>query len=183
MQTEYEELKNAIKELIKMDGAPEQSKHNLKEALKVMDVMSFIDSVKTNTHFANKFGWSMDLFVRAILPSLKNQSFQMAVLSEDYSVLEALTTMFIFGWHAGKQEPQDQLTPTAKAPAIEGLIKGIVPTNMTRDEAVSQSLCIWCKGEAKEFRDEISKKEYLISAMCQQCQDHVFTEGEDMEVD
>lgn len=37
----------------------------------------------------------------------------------------------------------------------------------------SYNQCTWCKGEAREFRNEISKKEYSISGFCQKCQDEL----------
>jgi len=40
--------------------------------------------------------------------------------------------------------------------------------------------CTWCAkeiDEEKEFRNEVSRREYKISGFCQQCQDETF--GED----
>lgn len=40
--------------------------------------------------------------------------------------------------------------------------------------------CIWCSKEfeiEKEFRNEISLREFKISGLCQKCQDKIF--GED----
>lgn len=34
--------------------------------------------------------------------------------------------------------------------------------------------CPTCKKDIKEFRNQISKREFEISGMCQQCQDSVF---------
>jgi len=41
---------------------------------------------------------------------------------------------------------------------------------------VEQSLCVFCKTPINEmgFRDELSKKEYSISGLCQKCQDNIF---------
>ncbi len=36
--------------------------------------------------------------------------------------------------------------------------------------------CVCCGKAATEFRDEISKREYRISSLCQKCQDEVFAE-------
>jgi len=36
--------------------------------------------------------------------------------------------------------------------------------------------CVCCGKNATEFRDEISKREYQISTLCQACQDEVFAE-------
>lgn len=39
---------------------------------------------------------------------------------------------------------------------------------------VEEKKCPICKEPVGEFRDELSKKEYGISGMCQKCQDSVF---------
>ena len=36
--------------------------------------------------------------------------------------------------------------------------------------------CVCCGKNADTFRDEISRKEYKISCLCQECQDEVFAE-------
>ena len=36
--------------------------------------------------------------------------------------------------------------------------------------------CVCCGKSATEFRDEISKREYQITSLCQKCQDEVFAE-------
>ena len=36
--------------------------------------------------------------------------------------------------------------------------------------------CVCCGKAATEFRDEISKREYRISSLCQHCQDEVFAQ-------
>ena len=36
--------------------------------------------------------------------------------------------------------------------------------------------CVCCGKSATEFRDEISKREYRISSLCQHCQDEVFAQ-------
>ena len=38
--------------------------------------------------------------------------------------------------------------------------------------------CPICHNKIGEFRDELSKKEYEISGMCQDCQDEFFDKGE-----
>jgi len=37
-----------------------------------------------------------------------------------------------------------------------------------------QGYCATCGCEVREFRDELSRVEYGISGMCQECQDDVF---------
>lgn len=41
-------------------------------------------------------------------------------------------------------------------------------------ERIENNKCATCNGEVGEFSDELSKKEYSISGMCQKCQDGVF---------
>jgi hypothetical protein len=35
-------------------------------------------------------------------------------------------------------------------------------------------VCVTCGGQVGEFRNDLSRKEYTISGMCQECQDSVF---------
>jgi len=51
------------------------------------------------------------------------------------------------------------------------------------DTAASQiqKVCGWCKKPVGEFKDEVSAREYKISAMCQPCQDLAFVEPEELE--
>lgn len=46
-------------------------------------------------------------------------------------------------------------------------------TEVTR---VEQGLCPFCNKKPGPFRDEVSKKEFKISGLCQDCQDETFTE-------
>ncbi len=41
--------------------------------------------------------------------------------------------------------------------------------------------CIWCnkKFELEDLKDDLSRKEALISGFCQECQDKTFKEDED----
>lgn len=41
-------------------------------------------------------------------------------------------------------------------------------------EAIAKMRCPICKQDIKEFRDQLSAKEYSISGMCQACQDGIF---------
>jgi len=41
-------------------------------------------------------------------------------------------------------------------------------------------LCKFCKKEIKGFKDALSIKEFSISGLCQECQDKVFTEYEEI---
>jgi len=45
---------------------------------------------------------------------------------------------------------------------------------MARSEALEQNKCAKCEVDITEFKDEISEREYKISAWCQTCQDGFF---------
>ena len=64
-----------------------------------------------------------------------------------------------------------------KSPVIEALVCSL--TGVSRVGAVQEASCGTCGGEARIFRDAISRKEYTISAMCQDCQDKVFGDPEE----
>ena len=55
----------------------------------------------------------------------------------------------------------------------------INPLRREVNKVISSCRCAWCGASSKKvregFRDELSKKEYQISALCQKCQDEVFT--------
>ena len=42
------------------------------------------------------------------------------------------------------------------------------------EESQNKKVCVSCGEEAKDFKDEVSKKEFSISGMCQECQDFTF---------
>lgn len=48
----------------------------------------------------------------------------------------------------------------------------------TSKEAEEEKKCLYCGKKIKEFRDELSIKEYNITGMCQKCQDEMFEGGE-----
>lgn len=66
--------------------------------------------------------------------------------------------------------------PTSKAPEIEEFLDNVGKEmfGRTRSESIASNTCATCGGEAKEFCDELSQKEYSISGMCQKCQDEVY---------
>lgn len=47
-----------------------------------------------------------------------------------------------------------------------------------RSESIANSICVLppfgCGGPAHTFHDPLSKKEYMISGLCQKCQDQIF---------
>ena len=42
---------------------------------------------------------------------------------------------------------------------------------MPRSQALAQQRCAQCAGDATEFKDDISRREYTLTAWCQPCQD------------
>ena len=43
-----------------------------------------------------------------------------------------------------------------------------------RKESIAQDTCVSCKEDASTFNDDLSRKEFTISGLCQICQDSVF---------
>lgn len=66
------------------------------------------------------------------------------------------------------------LDPTEKAPEIEALINSMF--DIDRRGTIKSRKCAFCSVSVDEndFRDELSKKEYTISGICQDCQDKTF---------
>ena len=78
---------------------------------------------------------------------------------------------------------KDQINPAWKAPQIDALLSEIIFNGKDRVTCIKEGTCITCD-EAKgliatSFRDDVSRKEYAISAMCQSCQDDVFGVSDD----
>ena len=48
-----------------------------------------------------------------------------------------------------------------------------------RDFARMSGRCASCGNKAENFRDELSRKEYAMSFLCQGCQDVLYVEDED----
>jgi len=63
----------------------------------------------------------------------------------------------------------------AKNEVIENLLEEFSKIIGTpRSIAFKTNTCVTCSGEANDFRDATSKKEYTISGMCQPCQDKIW---------
>jgi len=46
-----------------------------------------------------------------------------------------------------------------------------------RTTAITNDLCVSCARDASSFRDDLSRREYTMSGLCQLCQDEVFGAG------
>jgi hypothetical protein len=70
-------------------------------------------------------------------------------------------------------------TPSTKAASVERVLQGV----FGRTDAIEADTCVpapfGCGGAADSFRNDISRKEYRISGLCQTCQDEVFTPWEE----
>jgi hypothetical protein len=76
------------------------------------------------------------------------------------------------------------MKPTNKAPAIDAMLSSIF--GVDRTATISEGKCVSCDSTgniATSFHDDISRKEYAISGLCQSCQDDVFGGSDDEDDD
>jgi hypothetical protein len=66
--------------------------------------------------------------------------------------------------------------PSDKSPEMENSLTGMF--GFDRRDNINKNVCcpapIGCGGPATEFEDDLSRKEYTISGLCQKCQNSVF---------
>ena len=69
--------------------------------------------------------------------------------------------------------------PSEKSPEMTKAIDDLTEKffGKSRSDSIREAVCVSCKNPATQFRDEISRKEFTISGLCQTCQDQIF--GED----
>lgn len=69
----------------------------------------------------------------------------------------------------------------SKTPEMESFLDQVAKNvfGNGRTEALANNKCVDCGGDATEFRDEISAREYRISGFCQKCQDAIFGGSEE----
>jgi len=63
---------------------------------------------------------------------------------------------------------------SSKAPQIQSIMRASVPFPQRLDAGDGCPICDMSVNVAKDFRDDISRKEFEISRLCQRCQDNVF---------
>lgn len=63
-----------------------------------------------------------------------------------------------------------------KSKEMNAFLRTISPTGLGPNDAVAQRTCATCGKSVGDFRDDLSRKEFTISGMCQACQDSVFGE-------
>ena len=64
-----------------------------------------------------------------------------------------------------------------KTAGMENMLDGMAKELFGRGRkvAMDNQMCVICGDDANHFSDELSRKEYGISGMCQSCQDGVFS--------
>jgi len=73
--------------------------------------------------------------------------------------------------------------PIPKSAQVEATLEKIsmLLYGRSRLNCITNDICVMCGSVAKKFRDEISRKEFAISGLCQKCQDKIFDEQEEVE--
>lgn len=67
-----------------------------------------------------------------------------------------------------------------KTPAMNDFIDSIFARHAGRKESINKEVCFLCANDANiEAMDQLSRKEFSISGMCQKCQDEVFNGDEE----
>jgi len=57
-------------------------------------------------------------------------------------------------------------------PALTALLDDVLETNTKED--IANGICVFCGGDAHNFKDQKSEDEFQLSGLCQICQDDVF---------
>ncbi len=70
------------------------------------------------------------------------------------------------------------MKPSPKSPSLEQYLNSL--TGVSRVGAITEESCVSCHEKANSFRDDLSRKEYTISGLCQTCQDDVFGTEEEV---
>lgn len=71
--------------------------------------------------------------------------------------------------------------PAGKAEELNSMLDSISKAVFGRERTTSiqSDICVTCGKPATTFKDELSRKEYSISGMCQECQDLVFNSDDE----
>jgi hypothetical protein len=62
------------------------------------------------------------------------------------------------------------MEPSVKSPQMNRFLDRL----FDRQNKIKSNLCTVCDGPVLSFKDELSRKEYTISGLCQECQDECF---------
>ena len=58
---------------------------------------------------------------------------------------------------------------------VDGIATLLNPASKGFEASQTAAICNLCNGPATTFTDDLSRREYRISAMCQKCQDGFFS--------
>ena len=68
--------------------------------------------------------------------------------------------------------------PSKKSEEMESVLQTVF--GIDRRETIRRDVCVppplGCGGRAKDFKNDVSRREFNISGLCQKCQDAVFGE-------
>jgi len=67
------------------------------------------------------------------------------------------------------------MKPSEKSPEIESMLTSL--TGVNRPHSIRMNRCVFCSTSVNpqtDFKDEISRREFTISGICQKCQDETF---------
>ena len=69
-----------------------------------------------------------------------------------------------------------QMKPADKSPELAQLLDNLstLVYGRVRRDVIGKDTCVSCGRAATTFKDDISRKEYTLSGMCQLCQDELF---------
>lgn len=62
--------------------------------------------------------------------------------------------------------------PTDKSEPLDVFLDKLL--GVSRAESIKSDTCVFCNKPATEFRDEVSRKEFTVSGICQKCQNFYF---------
>lgn len=65
---------------------------------------------------------------------------------------------------------ENKMRPSEKNPEMTAFLEKM----FGRTSSIEDGLCTMCRNTATVFRDEVSRREYCISGLCQSCQDKTF---------
>jgi hypothetical protein len=66
----------------------------------------------------------------------------------------------------------NDMKPSIKSFGMETALKSIF--GVDRRTSINSDVCVACDKPATNFKDVLSRKEFCISGLCQECQDKVF---------
>ena len=65
------------------------------------------------------------------------------------------------------------MEPSEKSAELSNFLEQV----FGRTTAIKKDVCVYCNEDAGDFRDDLSRREYTMSGLCQLCQDEVFGAG------